>query len=156
MKIPMTAEGYRALRDELDNLKRVERHKIVAEIEAARAHGDLKENAEYHAAKEKQGHVEGRIQDIEAWLSNADVIEIGGITGSRVVFGATVTVYDPDDDSEKTYKIVGAQEADLKNGKISFQSPIAKALIGKEEGDEAIIRAPGGDRTVEISSVEFI
>ncbi len=156
MKVPMTAEGYRALRDELDHLKRVERHKIVAEIEVARAHGDLKENAEYHAAKEKQGFVEGRIQEIEAYLSNADVIDVGTLSGSRVVFGATVTVFDVEDDEEKTYKIVGDAEADLKNGKISFKSPIAKALIGKEEGDEVTVKAPGGDRVVEIVGVEFI
>jgi transcription elongation factor GreA len=155
MKVPMTAEGYRALRDELDHLKRVERYKVVQEIEVARAHGDLRENAEYHAAKEKQGFIEGRVQDIEAWLSNADIIEVHKLSGSRVLFGATVTVLDPEDDTEKTYKIVGDAEADLKSGKISFQSPIARALIGKEEGEEVTIKAPGGDRVVEIVSVEF-
>jgi len=151
----MTAEGYRALRDELENLKKVERPKIVSEIETARAHGDLKENAEYHAAKEKQGFVEGRIQEIEAKLSNAEVIDVTKLGGDRVVFGATVTIFDIDTDEEKTYKIVGDDESDLKESKISFSSPIAKALIGKSEGDETTIKAPGGDRLVEIVEVEF-
>ncbi len=155
MRIPMTAEGYRALRDELENLKKVERPKIVSEIETARAHGDLKENAEYHAAKEKQGFVEGRIQEIEAKLSNAEVIDVTKLGGDRVVFGATVTIFDIDTDEEKTYKIVGDDESDLKESKISFSSPIAKALIGKSEGDETTIKAPGGDRLVEIVEVEF-
>ncbi|MEZ4460397.1 MAG: transcription elongation factor GreA [bacterium] len=155
MKIPMTSEGYRSLRDELDQLKKVERPKIVQEIEVARAHGDLKENAEYHAAKEKQGFVEGRIREIEAKLSNAEVIDVTQLSGTRVVFGCTVTVIDSETDEEKTYKIVGDDEADLKAGKISFNSPIARALIGKEEGDETIIKAPGGDRAVEIGEVSY-
>ena len=155
MKIPMTSEGYRSLRDELDQLKKVERPKIVQEIEVARAHGDLKENAEYHAAKEKQGFVEGRIREIEAKLSNAEVIDVTQMSGTRVVFGCTVVVIDSETDEEKTYKIVGDDEADLKAGKISFNSPIARALIGKEEGDETIIKAPGGDRAVEIGEVSY-
>lgn len=155
MKIPMTTEGYRALRDELDNLKKVERPKIVQEIEVARAHGDLKENAEYHAAKEKQGFVEGRIREIEAKLSNAEVIDVTKMSGTRVVFGCTVVVIDLETDEEKRYKIVGDDEADLKAGKISFSSPIARALIGKDEGDEVVIKAPGGDRNVEIGEVTY-
>lgn len=155
MRIPMTAEGYRSLRDELDNLKKVERPKIVNEIEVARAHGDLKENAEYHAAKEKQGFVEGRIKEVEAKLANAEVIDVAKLSGDRVLFGATVTIFDVDADEEKTYKIVGDDESDLKLSKISFSSPIAKALIGKSEGDETTIKAPGGDRLVEIVEVEF-
>lgn len=155
MQIPMTAEGYRALREELDRLKKVERHKIVSEIETARAHGDLKENAEYHAAKEKQSFVEGRIKEIEIKLANAEVIDVTKLSGDRVMFGATVTIYDFDSDEEVNYKIVGDDESDLKHNKISFSSPIARALIGKSEGDETTIKAPGGDRVVEIIEVEF-
>lgn len=155
MQIPMTAEGYRALREELDRLKKVERHKIVSEIETARAHGDLKENAEYHAAKEKQSFVEGRIKEIEIKLANAEVIDVTKLNGDRVMFGATVTIYDFDSDEEVNYKIVGDDESDLKHNKISFSSPIARALIGKSEGDETTIKAPGGDRVVEIIEVEF-
>jgi transcription elongation factor GreA len=155
MKIPMTTEGYRALRDELDQLKKVERPKISAEIEVARAHGDLKENAEYHAAKEKQSFIEGRLREIEAKLSNADVIDISTVEGGRVVFGCTVTFVDVDTEEELTYKIVGDDESDLKGGKISFGSPLAKALIGREKGDETTIRAPGGNRVVEITSVSY-
>lgn len=151
----MTAEGYRALRDELEQLKKVERPRISHEIEVARAHGDLRENAEYHAAKDKQGFIEGRIHEIEAKLSNAEVIDIATLSGSRVVFGCTVKVVDSLTDEEKTYKIVGDDEADLKAGKISYNSPIARALIGKEEGDESTIRAPGGDRRVEITTIIY-
>ena len=156
MKIPMTAEGYRALRDQLINLRKVERPKVVEEIEVARAHGDLKENAEYHAAKEKQGFIEATITAINAKLANADVIDISTVSGDRIAFGATVTVYDPATDEEKTYKIVGDDEADIKIGKISFGSPIARAMMGKEEGDEATIKAPGGHRNVDIEKVEYI
>lgn len=155
MKIPMTAEGYRSLRDELEQLKKVERPRISHEIEVARAHGDLRENAEYHAAKDKQGFIEGRIHEIEAKLSNAEVIDITKLSGTRVVFGCTVTVVDSMSDEEKTYKIVGDDEADLKAGKISYNSPIARALIGKEEGDESVIKAPGGDRRVEITTIIY-
>ncbi len=156
MKIPMTVEGYRALREELDHLKKVERPKIVNEIEVARAHGDLKENAEYHAAKEKQGFVEGRIQEVEAKISNAEVIDVSKLDGDRVTFGATVTFYDVTKDTEVTYKIVGDDESDLENGMISFNSPIAKAMMGKEADDEVTIKAPGGDRVIEIIEVEFV
>jgi transcription elongation factor GreA len=151
----MTAEGYRSLRDELEQLKKVERPRISHEIEVARAHGDLRENAEYHAAKDKQGFIEGRIHEIEAKLSNAEVIDITKLSGTRVVFGCTVTVVDSMSDEEKTYKIVGDDEADLKAGKISYNSPIARALIGKEEGDESVIKAPGGDRRVEITTIIY-
>ncbi len=155
MKIPMTREGQDALRKELDNLKKVERPKVVAEIEEARAHGDLKENAEYHAAKEKQGFIEGRIREIQGKLSHAEVIDVSTLSGDRVTFGATVTILDFEDDTEKTYKIVGDDEADLSKGMISFNSPIAKAMIGKEEGAEVVIKAPGGSREVEILEVKF-
>lgn len=143
------------MRDELEQLKKVERPRISHEIEVARAHGDLRENAEYHAAKDKQGFIEGRIHEIEAKLSNAEVIDITKLSGTRVVFGCTVTVVDSMSDEEKTYKIVGDDEADLKAGKISYNSPIARALIGKEEGDESVIKAPGGDRRVEITTIIY-
>lgn len=155
MKIPMTREGQDALRKELDQLKKVERPKVVNEIEEARAHGDLKENAEYHAAKEKQGFIEGRIREIQGKLSHAEVIDVASLSGDRVTFGATVKILDFEDDTEKTYMIVGDDESDLNEGKISYSSPIAKALIGKEEGAEVVIKAPGGAREVEILSVSF-
>lgn len=154
-KIPMTPTGHQALKDELKNLRQVERPKVVAEIETARAHGDLSENAEYHAAKEKQGFIEGRIREIQGKLGIAEVIDPKTLSGDRVVFGATVTIYDYDTDEESTYQIVGDDEADLKERKISFSSPIARALIGKSVGDETTIRAPRGDRMVEIMNVEF-
>ncbi|RDV39277.1 transcription elongation factor GreA [Bradymonadaceae bacterium TMQ3] len=154
-KIPMTVDGHRKLREELDNLKKVQRPRIVQEIEEARAHGDLKENAEYHAAKDKQGFVEGRIREIEGKLAHAQVIDTDELGGDRVVFGAFVTVFFLDTDEEKTYQIVGDDEADIKQLKISFASPIARALIGKTVGDESVIKAPGGDRVVEIMEVEF-
>lgn len=155
-KIPMTPEGYAALKAELDKLKKVERMAVVRDIEEARAHGDLKENAEYHAAKEKQSFVEGRIREVEAKLALADVIDIRSLDGDRVVFGSTVTILDFETDEEKTYKIVGDDESDLKEGKISFNSPIAKAMIGKNEGDEIVINTPGGRREVEILEVEYV
>ena len=155
-KVPMTPEGIAALRAELDNLKRVERMKVVREIEEARAHGDLRENAEYHAAKDKQGFVEGRIREVEGKLAHAEVIDVTQFEGTRVIFGSTVTIFDFATDEESTYKIVGDDEADLKSGKISFSSPIAKALIGKTEGDEVTIVTPGGKREVEIISVEYV
>jgi transcription elongation factor GreA len=155
-KIPMTPEGYAALREELRNLKKVERPKVVEAIEIARAHGDLSENAEYDAAKEKQGFIEGRIREIQGKLSHAEVIDVTTMDGDRVIFGSTVTIYDFDNDEEKTYKIVGDDESDLKQGKISFNSPIAKALIGKSEGDELTIRTPGGNREVEIMEVQYL
>jgi transcription elongation factor GreA len=152
----MTKEGKKRLQEELDELKKVERPKVVDEIETARAHGDLSENAEYHAAKEKQSFVEGRIQELQAKISNAQVIDVGSLSGDRVMFGATVTIYDFDKDEEVTYKIVGDDESDIKEKKISYASPIAKALIGKEVAQEVQIKTPGGTRTVEIVDVEFI
>ena len=154
-KVPMTPEGHKALKDELDHLKRVERPKIVKEIEIARAHGDLSENAEYHAAKDKQGFVEGRIREIQGKLLQAEVIDPSEMSGDRVVFGATVTILDYDSDEELTYKIVGDDEADIKVSKISYSSPIARALIAKSVGDEVTIKAPKGNRVVEILEVEF-
>lgn len=155
-KIPMTKEGKKRLQAELEQLKKVERPKVIDEIETARAHGDLSENAEYHAAKERQSFVEGRIQELQAKISNAQVIDVASLSGDRVMFGATITLYDFDKDEEVTYKIVGDDESDIKENKISFASPIAKALIGKEVAQEVQIRTPGGTRTVEIVDVEFI
>jgi len=155
-KVPMTPEGLAALRAELDHLRKVERPQVVRDIEEARAHGDLRENAEYHAAKDRQGFIEGRIRDVEGKISHAEVIDVTKLEGSRVIFGSTVTIFDFTTDEESTYKIVGDDEADLKLGKISFSSPIAKALIGKAEGEEVTIVTPGGKREVEIISVEYV
>lgn len=153
-KIPMTKTGRDRLQEELKRLKSVERPKIVREIEEARAHGDLSENAEYKFAKEKQGHVEGRIQQVEDWLARAEVIDVSRLSGDKVVFGATVRLEDGDGD-EKTYRIVGEFEADLKKGLISVTSPIARSLIGKEVGDTVRVQAPGGAREYEVLAVEF-
>ena len=155
-RVPMTKGGLERLKDELKRLKNVERPKIVKEIAEARSHGDLSENAEYHAAKEKQSHVEGRIQQVEHWIASAEVIDVSRHAGDRVVFGATVTLADADSGDEVRYRIVGELEADLKQGKISITSPIARALIGKSEGDVVKVQAPGGVREYEICSVEFV
>lgn len=154
-QIPMTPESFEELKAELEQLKKEERPKVVAAIEEARAHGDLSENAEYDAAKEKQGFVEGRIQELEAMISQAQVIDPSTLSGDRVKFGATVTIFDLDTDEEKTYKIVGNEEADIEEDKISYTSPIAKALIGKEVAAEVTIETPGGEKLVEIVDVEF-
>lgn len=152
---PMTVAGYQALKDELKRLKTEERPAVVKAIAEARAHGDLSENAEYHAAKEKQGFVEGRINEIEDKLSRAQVIDPATLRGSKVVFAATVRLFDVDADSEVTYQIVGPDEADVSKGKISVSSPMARALLGKEEGDQALVRTPKGEKEYEIVSVEF-
>jgi transcription elongation factor GreA len=152
----MTPGGLARLKQELKRLKNVERPKIVKEIAEARSHGDLSENAEYHAAKEKQGHVEGRIQQVEHWIASAEVIDVSKHAGDRVVFGATVTLEDVESGDEVTYRIVGELEADLKVGKISVTSPIARALIGKEEGDTAVVQSPGGKKEFELKAVEFL
>lgn len=154
-KVPMTVAGHKALKSELDNLKKVVRYEVIEAIETARAHGDLSENAEYHAAKEQQSFVEGRIQELQGKLSNAEVIDPSTLGGERVVFGAYVTLFDFSVDEEKVYQIVGDDESDIKKGKISFASPIARAIIGKTVGDEVTIRTPGGNRDVEIVDVEF-
>ncbi len=154
---PMTPEGLASLREELQRLRGPERTKISAEIGVALEHGDLKENAEYHAAKEKQGMMEARIKELKGLTSHAEVIDISKIAKSdRVIFGATVTLLDLDTDEEKTVRIVGHQEADAKANKISFRSPIARSVMGKKEGDEVIIVTPGGKKTVEIMEVEYI
>ncbi|MBV5309534.1 transcription elongation factor GreA [Chromatium okenii] len=156
-KIPLTARGAEKLRAELDQLKRVERPRIIEAIAEARAHGDLKENAEYHAAREQQSFAEGRIKDIEGKLSNAQIIDVSSLNANgRVVFGATVRVLELDKEEELTYQIVGEDEADLKLGMISIGSPIARCLIGKSEGDIASVVAPGGVREFEILDVQYI
>lgn len=153
----MTAHGAEALQSELEELKKVTRPKIVAAIAEAREHGDLKENAEYHAAREQQSFCEGRINEIEGKLSDSQVIDISSLphTG-KVLFGATVTIIDVETDEEKTYQIVGDDEADPKQNKISVNSPIARALIAKEEGDEVVVKAPGGDIVYEIDQTRHI
>ena len=155
-KVPLTARGAAKLQEELKQLKSVERPKIIKAIAEAREHGDLKENAEYHAAREQQGFIEGRIKDIEAKLSHAQVIDVTTLgAGGKVVFGATVVLLDLNTDEEKTYQIVGIDEADLKHGKISVTSPVARALIGKIEGDEVGLDAPGGTHEFEILEVRY-
>ncbi|TVZ40233.1 transcription elongation factor GreA [Alteromonadaceae bacterium 2753L.S.0a.02] len=156
-KFPMTVEGEKALREELEHLKKELRPKISAAIAEAREHGDLKENAEYHAAREQQGFCEGRIQDIEAKLSHAQVIDIRSIPeGEKVIFGTTVNLINVETDEAITYKIVGEDEANLKENKISVTSPIARALVGKEVGDVAVVKAPGGDVEYEIDAVRHL
>lgn len=153
----MTAAGAERLRQELDQLKRVERPRIVNAIAEARAHGDLKENAEYHAAREQQSFAEGRIREIEAKLSNAQVIDVSAMPGDdKVIFGATVTLVNLDTEESRVYQIVGDDEADVKSGKISYQSPIARALIGKREGDEVRVNTPSGEVDYEIEEVAYI
>jgi len=154
-KMPMLREGYDALEAELKHLKTVERHAVVQAIEEARAHGDLSENAEYHAAKERQGQIEGRIMELEGTISRAQVIDPTELKGDRVVFGATVSMLD-EDDSEVVYQIVGAHEGDVKAGRISYQSPIARALIGKGVGAEVEVRTPSGERYYEITNIAFV
>jgi len=153
-KVPMLEEGYRKLNDELRRLKG-ERPEIVEAIEAARAHGDLSENAEYHAAKERQGHIEATIADLEDRLSRAMVIDPKTLSGDKVVFGATVTLKDEDGKKVK-YQLVGQVEADAKDGRISYNSPLGRALIGREAGDEVEVSTPSGDRYYEVKKVEFV
>lgn len=152
----MTPQGQKTLSAEREMRVSTERQRIIADIAEARAHGDLSENAEYHAAKEQQSLNEGRIQELEAILALADVIDVSKLSGPRVKFGATVTLIDEETELEKTYSLVGDPEADLKSNKISILSPIARALIGKEEGDVVEVAAPGGARSYEIMDVKFI
>lgn len=156
-RAPITAKGAARLRAELEELKSVKRPAVINAIAEARAHGDLKENAEYHAAREQQGFIEGRIKHLEAELSHAQVIDIGTLAaGDKIVFGATVDLADADSGEEKTYQIVGDLEADIKQGLIAISSPVARALIGKHEGDGISIEAPGGTREYEILSVRYL
>jgi transcription elongation factor GreA len=154
-KIPMTAEGHKALDEELKHLKTVERPAVIQAISEAREHGDLSENAEYHAAKERQGWIEGRLAELEDKLARAQVIDATKLSGDTVKFGATVTVIDEDTEEEHAYKIVGEDEADVKGGKISLSSPISRALINKEVGDVVEVNAPGGVKSYEILKVEW-
>jgi len=155
-RAPITAKGAQRLRAELEELKSVKRPAVIAAIAEARAHGDLKENAEYHAAREQQGFIEGRIKQLEAELSHAQLIDVASLNaGSRIVFGATVQLADADTDEEKTYMIVGDLEADIKQGLIAISSPVARALIGKHEGDSVTIDAPAGQREYEIIGVRY-
>ncbi|MBK1672337.1 transcription elongation factor GreA [Ectothiorhodospira shaposhnikovii] len=155
-KTPLTVRGAELLKSELQRLKSEDRPRVIAAIAEARAHGDLKENAEYHAAREQQGFIEGRIKDLEAKLSNAQIIDVTTLNaGGKVVFGATVELLDLDSDAEVTYQIVGDDEADIKAGLISVNSPIARALIGKHEGDEIHFSAPGGEKHFEIVAVHY-
>ena len=157
MRSPITAKGALRLRAELDELKSVKRPKVIAEIAEARAHGDLKENAEYHAARDQQSFIEGRIKHLEGELSHAQVIDVATLAvGDKVVFGATVELADADSGEERTYQIVGDLEADIKQGLIAISSPVARAMIGKHEGDVITIEAPGGIREYEIVSVKYL
>ena len=151
----MTPEGNSRLREELKNLKEVERHKISREIGVARDHGDLSENAEYHAAKEKQGWIEARIKDLEDKLSRAEIIDPARLSGTKVAFGATVKLSNIETEEETVYRLVGADEANLDQGSISITSPLARALIGREIGDEVKVRMPAGERQYEILEVEY-
>ena len=156
MRAPLTTQGAQRLRAELEELKSTKRPAVIAAIAEARAHGDLKENAEYHAAREQQSFIEGRIKLLEGELSHAQVIDISTLdAGSRIVFGAIVVLADTETDEEKTYQIVGDLEADIKQGRIAISSPVARALIGKHEGDEATIEAPGGTREYDIIKVRY-
>jgi transcription elongation factor GreA len=154
-KIPMTRAGHAALDEELKALKSVERPAVIKAIAEAREHGDLSENAEYHAARERQSFVEGRIKELEAMLGRADVIDTSRLSGP-IKFGATVTLVDDDSEEERTYQIVGEAEADIEAGKLNIRSPLARALIGKDEGDSVEVRTPGGDKSYEIVSVRYV
>jgi transcription elongation factor GreA len=155
-KVPMTPGGYRRIEEELRRLKHTERPAVIQAISEARAHGDLSENAEYHAAKERQGWIEGQILELEDKVSRAEVIDVSKLEGDTVKFGATVTLIDEDSEQKKTWQIVGDYEADVKSGKISISSPIARALIGKKKGDSVEVSAPGGSRSYEVGKVQFV
>ncbi len=156
-KVPTTVRGHELLQDELKRLKSVDRPAVIQAISEARGHGDLKENAEYHAAKEQQGFIEGRIKELEGKLSNLQVIDVTAIDAKgKIVFGSTVDLLDETTDTEIVYRIVGEDEADIKQGLISYTSPIARALIGKNEGDEIAFSAPGGEKQYEVMQIRYI
>ena len=154
-KVPMTAAGHAALTDELKRRQSVDRPRIIEQIAAARSHGDLSENAEYHAAKEEQSHNEGRINELEDKLARADIIDISKLSGETIKFGATVTLVDEDTEKKAVYQIVGDVEADIKKGKISLSSPLARALIGKKKGASVEVNTPGGGKAYEITKIEW-
>ncbi len=153
-RIPMSNKGHLQLKDELDQLERVERHAVVKAIEIARAHGDLSENAEYHAAKERQGMIEGRIMELKDKLGRAEVIDCANVASERGVFGTVVTLMDMDTDEEVTYQLLGPEEADVKKGSISVMSPLGRSILGKEVGDEVVTRTPGGVREFEVVEIQ--
>jgi len=153
-RIPMSIRGNQKLRDELEQLERVERHEVVKAIEVAREHGDLKENAEYHAAKERQGMIEGRIMELKDKLSRAEVIDCSKVSTDRAVFGTVVTLMDMDTEEEVTYQLLGPEESDVKKGSISVLSPLGRSILAKEPGDEVIFKAPGGVREFELVEIE--
>ena len=155
-KVPMTAEGYHALDEDLKRLKTVERPAVIAAIGEARLHGDLSENAEYHAAKDRQGWIEGQIAEIEDKMARAQVIDVSKLSGKQVKFGATVSVVDEDTEEKARYQIVGEHEADVKKGRVSITSPIARAMIGKESGETVEVNTPGGVKAYEITKVEWV
>ena len=155
-KVPMTAEGYAALDAELKQLKSTERPAIIQAIAEAREHGDLSENAEYHSAREKQSFIEGRIKELEGLISRADVIDPKKIAGDTIKFGATVRLVDEDTEEERTYQIVGEPEADIEHGKLNVKSPLARALIGKSEGDSVEVMTPSGGRSYEVLEVSYV
>jgi len=155
-RVPMTKQGAEALRETLAYLKGENRHRIVRTIEVARAHGDLSENAEYHAAKEEQGMNEGRVSQIEDTLARAHIIDPATITSEKIVFGATVELIDLDEGTEVTYQVVGVDEANIEAGKVSITSPIARAMIGKEQGDVIVVQAPSGEREYEVQEISYV
>ncbi len=155
-KFPMTEDGLNRLKAELDRLKTVERPSIIRAIAEARTHGDLSENAEYHAARERQSFIEGRLADLESKIRHAEVIDVSKLSGKAVKFGATVKLSDEDTDETTTYRIVGADEADISEGLLSITSPLAQALIGKEKGDSVVVNAPSGAKSYEIISVKYL
>ncbi len=154
-KVPVTTSGYDALNEELKDLKSVQRPEVIRAIAEAREHGDLSENAEYHAARERQSFIEGRVKELEGIISRADVIDPAKLSGDNIKFGATVELLDEDTDEEKTYQIVGEPEADIEAGKLNIKSPLARALIGKEEGDSIEVMTPGGGKSYEVLSVAY-
>ncbi|MEW6391906.1 MULTISPECIES: transcription elongation factor GreA [Caulobacter] len=155
-KVPMTVGGYQTLDEELKRLKTIERPAVIAAIAEARSHGDLSENAEYHAAKERQGWIEGQIAEIEDKIARAQVIDVSKLSGKQVKFGATVSVIDEDTEEEARYQIVGDHEADVKSGRISLSSPLSRAMIGKEVGEVVEVNTPGGVKAYEITKVEWL
>ncbi|MGF1502813.1 MAG: transcription elongation factor GreA [Paracoccaceae bacterium] len=155
-KVPITKQGYDALNEELKRLKEIERPAVISAIAEAREHGDLSENAEYHSAREKQSFIEGRIKELEGLIGRADVIDPAKMKGPTVRFGATIRLVDEDTDEEKTYQIVGEPEADINSGKLNIKSPLARGLIGKNEGDSVEVSTPGGGRSYEIVAVRYV
>ncbi|WP_339134062.1 MAG: transcription elongation factor GreA [Candidatus Electrothrix sp. GW3-4] len=153
-RIPMSKTGHVQLKEELEQLEKVERHEVVKAIESARAHGDLKENAEYHAAKERQGMIEGRIMELKDKLGRAEVIDCTKVSTNRAVFGAVVTLMDMESDDEVTYQLLGPEEADVKKGSISVLAPLGRSILGKEVGDEVVTKTPGGVREFEVVEIQ--